>query len=68
MNQQEVQKRIADCIDCAVEYKNELFENGEAGQQFERFKMQTEATVKKHPLKSVAIGLVSGYILAKIFS
>jgi ElaB/YqjD/DUF883 family membrane-anchored ribosome-binding protein len=68
MNQQQVQKRIADLIDCAVEYKNDLFKNGEAGQQFEQFKMQTEASVRKHPLKSVAIGLVSGYILAKIFS
>jgi ElaB/YqjD/DUF883 family membrane-anchored ribosome-binding protein len=68
MNQQEVQKKIADCIDCAMEYKGELFKDIEAGQQFEQFKTQTEASVKKHPLKSVAIGLVGGYILAKIFS
>jgi hypothetical protein len=68
MNQQEVQKKIADCIDGAMEYKNELFNNGEAGKQFEQLKVQTEASVKKHPLKSVAIGLIGGYILAKIFS
>ncbi|HYW36246.1 MAG TPA: hypothetical protein VE868_12620 [Balneolaceae bacterium] len=68
MDQEKVQQRIAELMDDATECGRQLIKNEEFGRQFEEFKKQTEDSIREHPLKSVAIGLIGGYLVAKIFS
>lgn len=55
-------------IDNALEYSRQLVEDERVIERVEDLKQQTETYIRKNPLKSVAIGLVTGYVLGKLFS
>lgn len=55
-------------IDNALEYSRQLVEDERVIERVEDLKQQTETYIRKKPLKSVAIGLITGYVLGKLFS
>jgi hypothetical protein len=66
MNQENVQQKIADFIDGASECACQLFETGDVSGQLGNLLEQTEATIRKYPVKSAIAGLVSGFVIGKI--
>lgn len=55
-------------IDNALEYSRQLVEDERIIERVEDLKHQTETYIRKNPVKSVAIGLITGYVLGKLFS
>lgn len=55
-------------IDQALDYTRRVVEKEEMGERMEECKLKTELFVAKNPLKSIAGGLLAGYIIGKIFS
>ena len=68
MDQELYQQKIANFIDDASECGRQMFENKELGKQAGVFIEEAENKIKENPIKSVIIGVVSGYIAGKIFS
>lgn len=65
---EEILQNINHRIDDALEYGRQVVEDEELIERVERLRIQTENYIRKNPLKSVAIGLFSGYVIGKIFS
>ena len=55
-------------IDEALDYGRHLVDDEELIDRIEELKERAERYIKKNPIKSVAMGLISGYIVGKIFS
>ena len=61
---QNLNRRLDDALDKGrKEVKDE-----QLTERIDELKKQTENTIRKHPIKSVAIGLLAGYVVGKIFS
>lgn len=65
---EEILQNINHRIDDALEYGRQVVEDDELVERLERLRAQSENYIRKHPLKSVGIGLFAGYVLGKIFS
>jgi ElaB/YqjD/DUF883 family membrane-anchored ribosome-binding protein len=55
-------------LDDALERGRKMVENDELPQQVEELKDQAEGIVREHPIKSVAAGLLAGYVIGKLLS
>ncbi|MEP1152290.1 MAG: hypothetical protein JXR20_07670 [Balneola sp.] len=55
-------------IDLALEKSKQLMEDEELQQRIEDAKIIAEDTVRKHPIKSVLIGLTVGFLIGKALS
>lgn len=55
-------------IDDTLEYSRKLVEDDKVVERFDELKLRSENYIRENPIKSVAIGLFTGYILGKIFS
>ena len=55
-------------IDLALEKGKQLMEDEELQQRIEEAKIIAEDTVRKHPIKSVLIGLTVGFLIGKVLS
>ena len=64
---EEILQNINHRIDDAMEYGRQVVEDEELAEQVEHVKGRAEHYIRKHPLKCVAIGLVSGYLIGKLF-
>lgn len=65
---EDILQNINHRIDDALEYSRQLVEDDEMAERIEDVKMKTESYIRRNPLKSVAIGLFTGYVIGKIFS
>lgn len=65
---EEILENINRRLDDALDRGRRMVENDELPQQVEELKNRAETLVRKHPIKSVAIGLFTGYILGRILS
>lgn len=65
---EDILQNINHRIDDALEYSRQLVEDDEMAERIEDLKLKTESYIKRNPLKSVAIGLFTGYVIGKIFS
>ena len=65
---EEILQNINHRIDDAMEYGRQVVEDEELAEQVEHIKDRAEHYIRKHPLKSVAVGLISGYVIGKLFS
>lgn len=65
---EEIIQNLNERLDSAIERGREILEDEDLQVRLEELKNQTESTIRKHPLKSVALGLAVGYIAAKIFT
>jgi len=55
-------------LDKAIEKGKQIVENEELLEKAEELKSLTETTIRKHPIRTVLIGVGIGYLLGKIFS
>lgn len=55
-------------LDDALEEGRKVVKDEQLFERINELKKQTEQTIRKHPVKSVAIGLLVGYVVGKIFS
>lgn len=65
---EEILQNLNRRLDNALERGRKVVKDEQLSERFDELKDQAEFTIRKHPLKSVAIGLLAGYIVGKIFS
>ncbi|MBD3615916.1 MAG: hypothetical protein HUJ22_05020 [Gracilimonas sp.] len=65
---EEIIQNLNERLDRAIEKGREILEDEELHIRLEELREQTESSIRKHPIKSVAIGLAVGFIAAKIFT
>ena len=65
---EEILENINHRLDDALERGRKMVEDEELAERIDELKIQAERTIRKHPLKSIAVGLAAGYIIGRIFS
>ncbi len=55
-------------LDLALERGRKIVEDEQLEQRIDELKRKTEAAIREHPLRSVAVGLFAGYVIGKLFS
>jgi ElaB/YqjD/DUF883 family membrane-anchored ribosome-binding protein len=65
---EEIIQNINERLDRAIDKGREILEDEDLQVRLEELKDKSESTIRKNPLKSVAIGLAVGFIAAKIFT
>lgn len=65
---EEILENVNRRLDDAMERGRRMVENDELPDQLDEFKGRAEALIRKHPVKSVAAGLLAGYVFGKLLS
>lgn len=65
---EEILQNLNRRLDNALEKGRKVVEDEHFSERLDELKEQAEKTIRQHPLKSVAVGLLAGYIVGKIFS
>lgn len=65
---EEIIQNLNERLDSAIDRGREILQEEDLQVRLEALQKQSENTIRKHPIKSVAIGLAVGYIAAKIFT
>lgn len=65
---EEILENLNKELDNALDHGRQIVENAELAKQIEELKLRAENLIRKHPLKSVAGGLLIGYVLGKLLS
>ncbi len=65
---EEILQNLNRRLDDALEKGRKVVKDEQFSERINEIKKQTEQTIRKHPVKSVAIGLLAGFIVGKIFS
>ncbi len=65
---EEILRNLNYRLDKALDYTRQVAEDDEMGRRLEECKLKTELFIAKNPLKSIAGGLLAGYIVGKILS
>lgn len=65
---EEILQNLNRRLDNALDRGRKDVKDEQLSERLDELKDQAESTIRKHPLKSVAIGLLAGYIVGKIFS
>lgn len=65
---EEILENVTRRLDAALERGRRMVENDELPEQIEELKNRAETLIREHPIKSVAIGLFSGYVIGKLLS
>ena len=65
---EEILQNLNRRLDDALEKGRKVVRDEQLPERLDELKEQAEITIRKHPLKSVAVGLLAGYIIGKIFS
>ncbi len=65
---EEIIENLNERLDDALDRGRQIVEDEELADRVEDLKQRAEILIRKHPVKSVAAGLLTGYILGKILS
>ncbi len=65
---EEIIENLNERLDEALDRGRKIVEEEELAERVEDLKQRTEILIRKHPVKSVAAGLLAGYILGKLLS
>ncbi len=65
---EEIIQNLNERLDVAIGKGRELLAEEDLQERLEELKEQTETTIRRHPIKAVAIGLAVGFIAAKIIT
>ncbi|MDX1672885.1 MAG: hypothetical protein R3211_11125 [Balneolaceae bacterium] len=65
---EEILQNINRRLDEALERGRRIVEDEDLVRQLEDLKQRTEKLIREHPLKSIAAGLLAGYLLGRILS
>ncbi len=67
MNEEIIQS-LNDKLDVAIERGKELINDEQIQERIKEVKEVTEETVRKHPIKSILVGLAVGFLIGKALS
>ena len=65
---EEILQHLNRRLDEALDRGRKIVEDEELAEQLDDLKRRSENLIRKHPLQSIGIGLLAGYILGKLFS
>ncbi|MFP8488160.1 hypothetical protein ACKGJO_03595 [Gracilimonas sp. Q87] len=65
---EEILQNLNERLDNAIERGRVILEDEELQRRLEEVKYKTEDTIRRNPIKSVAIGLAVGFVVSKIFT
>lgn len=65
---EEILENLNERLDDALDRGRRIVEDEELAQRIDELKDRAENLIRKHPVKSVAGGLLVGYILGKLLS
>lgn len=65
---EEILQNLNSSLDEALEKGRQVVKEEQLAERIEELKAQAEKTIRKHPLKSIAVGLLTGFVLGKILS
>lgn len=65
---EEIIQNLNERIDRALAKSKEIVEDEEFQQRVQELKDRAETTIRKHPVKSVAIGLAIGFLIGKLIN
>lgn len=65
---EEILENLNEELDSALDRGRKMIEDEDLAKRIEELKLRAESLVRKHPVKSVAGGLLIGYILGKLMS
>lgn len=65
---EEILQNINQSLDEALEKGRQAVKDEQLAERLDELKSQAESAIRRHPLKSIAAGLLAGYVLGKIFS
>lgn len=65
---EEILENLNEELDNALDRGRQMVEDDELAKRIEELKLRTENIIRKHPVKSVAGGLLIGYIFGTLLS
>ncbi len=65
---EDILENLNEELDSALDRGRKIVEDEELAKRIEELKLRAENLVRKHPVKSVAGGLLVGYIIGKLLS
>lgn len=65
---EEILENVNDSLDDAFERGRRLVNDEQFGERLEELAVHARNTIRKHPVKSIAVGVFAGYVLGKLFS
>jgi ElaB/YqjD/DUF883 family membrane-anchored ribosome-binding protein len=65
---EEILENLNEELDNALDRGRQMVEDEELAERVEELKLRAENVIRKHPVKSVAGGLLIGYIVGKLLS
>ncbi|SMO80449.1 hypothetical protein [Gracilimonas mengyeensis] len=65
---EEIIQNLNERLDRAIDKGREIITEEEMEKRLNEMKDQTEDTIRRYPIASVAVGLAVGFIAAKIFT
>ena len=65
---EEILENLNDELDRALDRGRKIVEDEELAERIDELKARAEGLIRKHPVKSVAGGLLLGYVVGKILS
>jgi ElaB/YqjD/DUF883 family membrane-anchored ribosome-binding protein len=65
---EEILQNINHRIDEALDYSRQMVEDDKVVEKVEQVKDTVENYLREHPVQGLALGLVSGYLIGKLFS
>lgn len=65
---EEILENLNEELDDAMDRGRRIIEEEELAKRIKDLKQRAEKIIRKHPVKSVAGGLLAGYILGKLLS
>ncbi|MGM0547457.1 MAG: hypothetical protein ACQEST_12135 [Bacteroidota bacterium] len=65
---EEILENLNEELDSALDRGRQMVDDEELAKRIEELKVKTETIIRKHPVKSVAGGLLIGYVLGKLLS
>lgn len=65
---EEILENINNRLDEAIDRGRKIVDDDELAERIEELKLRAESIIRENPLKSVAGGLLVGYIIGKLLS
>lgn len=65
---EEILENLNEELDSALDRGRQMVDDEELAERIEELKLRAENLIRKHPVKSVAGGLLIGYIVGKLLS
>ncbi len=66
--EEEILENLNNRLDEAIDRGRKIIDDEELNEQLKKLQTRAEHVIREHPIKSVATGLLAGYLIGKLFS